>query len=342
MIEHAIDPRGFHHPQRVFARDALLGADDLAGVVARVNRLLYEVSSANRYATFFFARYSPATRQLSYVNAGHNPPLVLPAEAGLPAQASLNPGAMRLLESTGVPLGLFPEVSHEVKTEALDPGTLVVLYSDGITEARNSGGNAYGVDRLVGLVSREREKPAEELVDRILEDVRAFSGDAPTDDDQTLVVLKVNPPFGRLRVLSEVEGRKRASRQKFGRHGREGQLSAKKMIERSRIESLLADLVRIESINPDLVEGGSGEGEIARFVADYLSRAGLESSCREIEPADGAKGILRFAQNDKRSRRTKAGIQTEIWPSWPRGPTFSEKDDRAFENRKPPRRPSED
>jgi len=55
----------------------LLGADDLAGVVARVNRLLYEVSSANRYATFFFARYSPATRQLSYVNAGHNPPMLL-------------------------------------------------------------------------------------------------------------------------------------------------------------------------------------------------------------------------------------------------------------------------
>ena len=75
------------------------------------------------------------------------------------------------------------------------------------------------------------------------------------------------------------------------------------MIERARAENLVAELVRIESINPDLVEGGSGEGEIARFVADYLSRAGLESSCREIEPADGAKGILRFAQNDKRSRR---------------------------------------
>src|SRR6266567_4271409 len=57
------------------------------------------------------------------------------------------------------------------------------------------------------------------------------------------------------------------------------------MIERARAENLVAELVRIESINPDLVAGGSGEGEIARFVADFLSRAGLESSCREIEPA---------------------------------------------------------
>ncbi|PYV34437.1 MAG: hypothetical protein DMG22_06065 [Acidobacteria bacterium] len=164
-----------------------------AELTRRINRQLFVSFPGAKYCSFFYGVYDEASRHLDFVNAGHNPPLVLPAEAGLPAQASLNPGAMRLLESTGVPLGLFPEVSHEVKTEALDPGTLVVLYSDGITEARNSGGNAYGVDRLVGLVSREREKPAEELVDRILEDVRAFSGDTPSDDDQTLVVLKVNP-----------------------------------------------------------------------------------------------------------------------------------------------------
>src|SRR5207244_10612088 len=100
-----------------------------------------------------------------FVNAGHNPPLVLPARPALPSEWWVNPGATRFLESTGVPLGLFPEVAHEVKTEALSPGTLVVLYSDGITEARDSSGNFYGVKRLVGLVSRERQKPAEELVD---------------------------------------------------------------------------------------------------------------------------------------------------------------------------------
>src|SRR5713226_1769591 len=61
------------------------------------------------------------------------------------------------------------------------------------------------------------------------------------------------------------------------------------MIERAKVEYLVAKLVGIESINPDLVERGSGEGEIARFVADFLTRAGLDSSCREVPPADRGK-----------------------------------------------------
>ena len=104
-------------------------------------------------------------------------------------------------------------------------------------------------------------------------------------------------------ALRQAQGPERSRRTKAGIQTEvwpswpRGQLSAKKMIERSRIESLLADLVRIESINPDLVEGGSGEGEIARLVADFLSRAGLESSCRGIGPASRAK------PSPERSRR---------------------------------------
>ena len=156
-------------------------AENPAELARRINRHLFVSSRGAKYCTFFYAVFDETTKQLEFVNAGHNPPLLF------------NAGARKLLESTGVPLGLFPEVTHETRNETLDPGTLVVLYSDGITEARGGGGRAYGVERLVSLVSKERKRLPEDLVDRILEDVRAFSGDALADDDRTLVVMRVNP-----------------------------------------------------------------------------------------------------------------------------------------------------
>jgi serine phosphatase RsbU (regulator of sigma subunit) len=164
-------------------RDQAPAADSPAELARRINRQLFSSSRGAKYCTFFYAVFDEATKQLEFVNAGHNPPLFL------------NPSAngAKLLESTGVPLGLFPEVTHETRSETLDPDALVVLYSDGITEARDGSGGFYGVDRLVSLVSGERHRSPEDLVDRILEDVRAFSGNAVADDDQTLVVMKVNP-----------------------------------------------------------------------------------------------------------------------------------------------------
>jgi phosphoserine phosphatase RsbU/P len=164
-------------------RDQAPSADSPAELARRINRHLFASSRGAKHCTFFYAVFDEATKRLEFVNAGHNPPLLLNLSADGP----------KLLESTGVPLGLFPEVTHETKCETLDPGTLLVLYSDGITEARDGSGSFYGMDRLVSLVSDERQRSPEDLVDRILEDVRAFSGDAVADDDQTLVVMKVNP-----------------------------------------------------------------------------------------------------------------------------------------------------
>lgn len=162
-------------------RDQAPTAESPADLARRINRQLFSSSRGAKYCTFFYGVFDETTKQLTFVNAGHNPPLLF------------NSGTRKFLESTGVPLGLFPEVTHEVKTEALAPETLLVLYSDGITEARDEGGGFYGVDRLLSLVSRERHRSPEELVDRILEDVHAFSGAAVADDDQTLVVLRVHP-----------------------------------------------------------------------------------------------------------------------------------------------------
>lgn len=156
-------------------------AETPADLARRINRQLYGSSRGAKYCTFFYGVYHEAGRKLEFVNAGHNPPLLL------------NGGETRFLESTGIPLGLFPEVDHEIRSEILEPGARVVLYSDGITEARNKSGEFYGVDRLVSVVWASGDLDGQALADKILTDVSAFSGRAEIEDDQTLVLLKVLP-----------------------------------------------------------------------------------------------------------------------------------------------------
>jgi sigma-B regulation protein RsbU (phosphoserine phosphatase) len=155
-------------------------AENPADLLRRINRQLYGSSRGAKYCTFFYAVYNGRDRRLEYVNAGHNPPLLLSG------------ASTRFLPSTGVPLGLFPEVSHDVHCEVLDPAARVVLYSDGITEARNPAGEEYGVDRLAGLIARVGDSNASGLMERIFADAHDFSCGAPIEDDQTIVMLQVS------------------------------------------------------------------------------------------------------------------------------------------------------
>jgi phosphoserine phosphatase RsbU/P len=161
----------------------LLGADDLAGVVARVNRLLYEVSSVNRYATFFFARYSPATRQLSYVNAGHNPPMLLRGRSQDCKLARLDLG--------GAVIGLLRQVSYRQGSTTLDAGDLLVLFTDGITETMNPADEEWGEDRLLKAIEAGADVKASAIIGHIMNAADAFASGAKQHDDMTLVVLKV-------------------------------------------------------------------------------------------------------------------------------------------------------
>ena len=145
-----------------------------------ISRQLYTSSRGTKCCTFF-GLYHELGGRLEFVNGDHSPPLVL------------SNGGVRFLESTGVPLGLFPEVSHKTGRAILEPGTLVVMYSEGLTEARNPEGEIYGVDRLVQFVSRAAHQETAGLVDKILADVGSFSANAPVEDDRTLLLLKVDP-----------------------------------------------------------------------------------------------------------------------------------------------------
>ena len=128
--------------------------------------------------TFFLARLHPQSGHLTYVNAGHNPPIVI-GTAGL-----------RRLSTGGTIVGAFPESVYEQETVALDPGDILVIFSDGVTEAFNEQWEEFGDDRLVACVTANCERLSEEMLGRIVDTVKAFTGNAAASDDMTVLVLR--------------------------------------------------------------------------------------------------------------------------------------------------------
>lgn len=152
-----------------------------SSVCARLSRHLHQVTDASRFATLFYADWTPRERRLRYVNAGHNPPLLMRADSA------------SMLSEGGIPLGIVPEPSYEMGDLVLEPGNLLVLYSDGITEASQLDGAErveFGEERLRRIVAEARHRRPAEIQKHVLEAVRAFSAKEP-EDDMTLMVVKV-------------------------------------------------------------------------------------------------------------------------------------------------------
>lgn len=146
-------------------------------VCSRLNYHLSEVTDFSRFATLFYAEWLPSDRRLRYVNAGHNPPLLLSSS-----------GCQRL-EKGGIPLGIFENSEFETGEVMLMPGDLLVLYSDGITEAGQSSGREFGEERLRALVEGGRTKQLAVLQSLILDEVRRWT-EADPDDDVTLLMVR--------------------------------------------------------------------------------------------------------------------------------------------------------
>ena len=157
----------------------LLAGEDAATAVAVVNRQLCASAPAGRYATLFYGVFDAATRSLRYVNAGHNPPLVIRKD-----------GSVIWLDAGGLPAGLFPDCTYTSGTAQLEAGDLLVCYTDGVVEAVNSSGEEWDVDGLLGAALASRTSSPEEVVEAIFEGVDRFSRGRQTDD-ATVVVLQV-------------------------------------------------------------------------------------------------------------------------------------------------------
>jgi sigma-B regulation protein RsbU (phosphoserine phosphatase) len=156
-------------------------SSNLAELVERVNRELIASSGSGKASTLFYGDFDGATRRLEYINAGHPPPLVL-AEQG-----------SQFLDATGLPLGLFPEITHQARALVLPPGAMLLVYSDGAIDARNVSGESFGRERLAGTLFRELASDAERALARVVADIRDFEGDALLEDDQTFLLFKVYP-----------------------------------------------------------------------------------------------------------------------------------------------------
>jgi len=153
---------------------------DLAALVTRLNRIINSNCPANRFISFFIGVLDPKTGQLNYVNAGHNPPLLARRD-----------GTVEKLDCTGLILGIMPSARYEQQTVTLQPGDIVVLFSDGVTEAsRPDVDEEFGEERLAQAVFKLRDLPAKSIIEAINQQVQEFTVGSPPADDITLVIAK--------------------------------------------------------------------------------------------------------------------------------------------------------
>ncbi len=155
---------------------------DLGELTAGLNDFIYTSSDSHCFITFFLGILDRRTHEIAFVNAGHNPPLLMGRE-----------GPARTLDGTGLPLGMFPAQTYGETTAALAPGDILCLYTDGIVESRKEEKEEYGEARLERKVRELAASPAREIMERVFEDVFGFSGCSEAGDDMTLVVVKRNP-----------------------------------------------------------------------------------------------------------------------------------------------------
>jgi serine phosphatase RsbU (regulator of sigma subunit) len=162
--------------QSHFVAQAPVSADP-ADTMARINTALLRRAIEARFATMFYGAIA-ADGRLSYCNAGQEPPLVVRQDG------------LGWLETGGPVLGLLSVATYEFETVSLTPGDLVVIYSDGVTEARNRAGEEFGRDRLVDAVTGGRGDRPDGVLEGLLEAVRTFADGAPQADDITALVLR--------------------------------------------------------------------------------------------------------------------------------------------------------
>lgn len=154
------------------------GGEGVATVISAVNRLLCQFAEAPRYTTLFYAEYDTRTRELTYVNGGHNPPHLVRAGQSMP------------LDVGGTVLGLFPEASFAEDTVAMAEDDALVAYTDGVLEARNPAGLEFGEHNILSAV-RSYARNADSMLNGALRSLRTWCDGMPFDDDATLLVARV-------------------------------------------------------------------------------------------------------------------------------------------------------
>jgi phosphoserine phosphatase RsbU/P len=167
---------GLHARVHVLAEEP----GNLGSFMARINKATCAKCPSNRFITFFFCVFDTTTGELAYANAGHNPPIVIRAD-----------GSHEMLEGGGPVLGILSIAPYSEMRTKLHSGDLLVLYSDGVTEATNNNFDEFDEVRFIDVLRRHRNQPASAIVQAVTGALTEFTAGAPQADDITLVVAKV-------------------------------------------------------------------------------------------------------------------------------------------------------
>jgi sigma-B regulation protein RsbU (phosphoserine phosphatase) len=167
------------HTQPLIENQCGIAPDvDSALLVSKLNRQVWEHTSPEKYATFFFAAYDEPNSTLTYTNAGHLPPLLF------------RNGNVVPLDTNGTVVGAFPNALYDASCINIDPGDLLVCYTDGITEPENAYGEMFGEERLIELVQRHGKSDDQEIIRLVFEAVRTWTGVGELHDDMTLLLAR--------------------------------------------------------------------------------------------------------------------------------------------------------
>ena len=155
---------------------------ELASIVGKLNRLLFNTTNGEHYVTFFYAMFDHATQCLTYVNAGHNPPLYLQADSN---------SEFRELTSGGLVAGAFEHAAYEQETVQMKPNDLLFLYTDGLSEALNIDGEEFGANRIMDTLKSIAPLSVDQIRDEVVRRVKDWCAGMALYDDLTFVVMKV-------------------------------------------------------------------------------------------------------------------------------------------------------
>ena len=145
----------------------------------RSNQLLYQSTSPEKFATLFYAILDLQNHQIHYSNAGHDNPYLCSNQA-----------VTKRLKVGGIPLGMLPDFTFEQESVSLEDDSILVAYSDGVTEAMNAQEDMFGEERIAAVIDQHKHAPASEIIDHLVSAVKTFAAGHPQSDDITVVVMR--------------------------------------------------------------------------------------------------------------------------------------------------------
>ena len=159
--------------------ESLYGKPEVCARVADINRRFFHNTTPEKYATLFYGTLDTGTHRFEFVNAGHNKAILL------------TPGQAPTLLSTGnLAVGFFESADYNKKSISMGPGSVLIIYSDGINEALNEQGEEFGMDRLLQILMETTGSPADKIIQSVFAAIRKFTGSAPQHDDMTIMVVR--------------------------------------------------------------------------------------------------------------------------------------------------------